>query len=148
MLVKPTARPHSTKHSSKLCSGSNGCPHACSGTPLETKTRRAMYPVLYTQIFNWAGQVGVVSEFLTSISFMYVKDCHGMTLFFLPIVTHTCHTYLRPAHLQDASAVPLWSYHSTTPLCFCSCITATSCLGQQAFLLASYQKLAPMLVLL
>lgn len=33
-----------------------------TGTPLETRKRRAMYPVLYTQTFNWIGQLGVVGR--------------------------------------------------------------------------------------
>jgi len=33
-----------------------------SGTPLETSKCRAMKPVLYTQLLNWVGQLGVVSE--------------------------------------------------------------------------------------
>ena len=34
--------------------------HCNTGTPLETSKRRWMYPVLYTQTFNWIGQLGVV----------------------------------------------------------------------------------------
>ena len=34
-----------------------------SGTPLETSKRRFMNPVLYTQLLNWVGQLGVVSKF-------------------------------------------------------------------------------------
>ena len=33
-----------------------------AGAPLETSKRRAMKPVLYTQLLNWVGQLGVVSE--------------------------------------------------------------------------------------
>ena len=42
------------------------CKQPCDaplGTPLETRKRRAMQPVLYTQILNWVGQLGVVSEY-------------------------------------------------------------------------------------
>ena len=36
---------------------------SCSGTPLETSKRKMMYPVLYSELFNWMLQVGVVSEY-------------------------------------------------------------------------------------
>ncbi|KAL0048262.1 hypothetical protein WJX82_011336 [Trebouxia sp. C0006] len=57
------------------------------GTPLETSKRRAMKPVLYTQLLNWVGQLGVVS--------------YGS------YVTHTYSTAIVISYCSDASVVML-----------------------------------------
>ena len=48
--------------SSRHMDGCKRSYYVALGTPLETRKRRAMKPVLYTQLLNWVGQLGVVSE--------------------------------------------------------------------------------------
>ncbi|KAL0022813.1 hypothetical protein WJX79_000883 [Trebouxia sp. C0005] len=57
------------------------------GTPLETRKRRFMNPVLYTQLVNWVGQLGVVS--------------YGT------YVTHTYSTAIVISYCSNASVVML-----------------------------------------
>ncbi|DBA94054.1 TPA: hypothetical protein ACH3X1_001703 [Trebouxia sp. C0004] len=56
-------------------------------TPLETSKRRAMKPVLYTQLVNWVGQLGVVSygtyvtqHYSTAIVISYCSDASVVML--------------------------------------------------------------------